>query len=72
MGATRESNWSGGVLAVCVCGKAAQGIDGGVLYANVSPGGMVVAQTIAQRTCNRARKRFRFGFMTGCLGLIAM
>src|SRR6478672_8316917 len=64
MGATRESNWSGGILADGVCevdvGMAV--CCGGGMYANVSPGRMPTMQMITSRDWKAVPCRF------GCMG----
>src|SRR5262249_9047682 len=62
MGATRESNWSGGILAAWSCAKDV-GVHGvGGMYAHAFPGTIANEQTITSTSRNVALKNFGSGF----------
>src|SRR4029077_15248511 len=63
MGATRESSWSGGILAACSCSEAALAEWGDAIDAIVSPGAMAIVQRITRRYRMGAAQNFCFRFM---------
>jgi hypothetical protein len=63
MGATRESSWSGEILAACCCGEAAWAEWGDGVDASVSPGAMAIVQRITRMYRKGATQNFCFEFM---------
>ena len=70
MGATRESNWSGGILAAWSCARGAGVQAVGGMYANAFPGTIANEQTITSTSRKVALKNFGFGF-TAVFGRVA-